>query len=48
MPLKFDDKDLAIIVIALMGIACAWMTKTAEGLNVAIGAIAGMATGRLK
>lgn len=43
---EIDDKDLAIVAVAVMGLLWAWMTRTADGLNLAIGAIAGMATGR--
>ena len=46
IPMKFDDKDLAIIVIAVMGIVSSFITKSTDGFNIAIGAIAGMATGR--
>ena len=40
-----DDKHLAIIAITVLGLTWAWISGTIDGLNLAVGAIAGMATG---
>lgn len=43
----FDDKDLAIIAITILGMMASYLQGSAEGVNMAMAAIAGIATGRI-
>lgn len=43
---NFDDRDLAIIAVTLLGIIASYLQQSAEGVNMAMAAIAGIATGR--
>lgn len=44
---NLDDKDLAIIAVTILGIIASYLQGSAEGVNMAMAAIAGIATGRI-
>ena len=44
---NLDDKVFAIVAIVILGITASYLQGTSEGVNMAMAAIAGIATGRL-